>query len=201
MTATLSHGTPQFRAGHRRDLGRPVADVPGAARPRPGAPRRRRRTSPSDDYYVLSRHADICAAARDHETFSSAQGLTVNYGELEMIGLARQSADGDAGSTGAHRVPQAGVARVHAAPGRGRRAEGPRVRRRAHRAATRQRRRRHRRRTVQAAAVDGRRALSRRARGGPRPVRRLDRGHRRRQHRRGRHRRARWKRSATRSAR
>ena len=25
------------------------------------------------------------AAARDHRTFSSAQGLTVNYGELEMI--------------------------------------------------------------------------------------------------------------------
>ncbi|MGH3554244.1 MAG: cytochrome P450 [Mycobacterium sp.] len=39
------------------------------------------------DYYVLSRHADIWAAARDHETFSSAQGLTVNYGELELIGL------------------------------------------------------------------------------------------------------------------
>ncbi|WP_102143733.1 cytochrome P450 [Mycobacterium hubeiense] len=43
---------------------------------------------PEHDYYVLSRHADIWAAARDHETFSSAQGLTVNYGELEMIGLA-----------------------------------------------------------------------------------------------------------------
>jgi cytochrome P450 len=42
---------------------------------------------PEDDYYVLSRHADIWAAARDHETFSSAQGLTVNYGELELIGL------------------------------------------------------------------------------------------------------------------
>jgi len=42
---------------------------------------------PEDDYYVLSRHADVWAAARDHETFSSAQGLTVNYGELEMIGL------------------------------------------------------------------------------------------------------------------
>ena len=39
------------------------------------------------DYWVLSRHADIWAAARDHETFSSAQGLTVNYGELELIGL------------------------------------------------------------------------------------------------------------------
>jgi cytochrome P450 len=42
---------------------------------------------PHDDYYVLSRHADVWAAARDHETFSSAQGLTVNYGELELIGL------------------------------------------------------------------------------------------------------------------
>jgi cytochrome P450 len=40
------------------------------------------------DYYVLSRHQDIWAAARDHEVFSSAQGLTVNYGELETIGLA-----------------------------------------------------------------------------------------------------------------
>src|SRR6476661_6109943 len=42
---------------------------------------------PEDDYYVLSRHADVWSAARDHETFSSAQGLTVNYGDLEMIGL------------------------------------------------------------------------------------------------------------------
>ncbi|ETW22742.1 cytochrome P450 [Mycobacterium gastri] len=42
---------------------------------------------PDHDYYVLSRHADVWAAARDHQTFSSAQGLTVNYGELEMIGL------------------------------------------------------------------------------------------------------------------
>lgn len=39
------------------------------------------------DYWVLSRHADVWAAARDHERFSSAQGLTVNYGELELIGL------------------------------------------------------------------------------------------------------------------
>jgi cytochrome P450 family 130 len=42
---------------------------------------------PDHDYYVLSRHADVWAAARDHETFSSAQGLTVNYGELDLIGL------------------------------------------------------------------------------------------------------------------
>lgn len=43
--------------------------------------------TPGNDYWVLSRHADIWAAARDHETFSSAQGLTVNYNELELIGL------------------------------------------------------------------------------------------------------------------
>jgi cytochrome P450 len=42
---------------------------------------------PENDYYVLTRHADVWAAARDHETFSSAEGLTVNYGDLEMIGL------------------------------------------------------------------------------------------------------------------
>jgi cytochrome P450 family 130 len=42
---------------------------------------------PDRDYYVLSRHADVWSAARDHETFSSAQGLTVTYGELELIGL------------------------------------------------------------------------------------------------------------------
>lgn len=42
---------------------------------------------PEYDYYVLSRHADVWSAARDHQTFSSAQGLTVNYGELEVIGL------------------------------------------------------------------------------------------------------------------
>lgn len=42
---------------------------------------------PGQDYWVLSRHEDIWAAARDHQTFSSAGGLTVNYGELELIGL------------------------------------------------------------------------------------------------------------------
>ena len=40
-----------------------------------------------EDYWVLSRHEDIWGAARDHQRFSSAQGLTVNYGELELIGL------------------------------------------------------------------------------------------------------------------
>jgi cytochrome P450 family 130 len=39
------------------------------------------------DYWVLSRFDDVWHAARDTTTFSSAQGLTVNYGEREQIGL------------------------------------------------------------------------------------------------------------------
>ncbi|KAA1415478.1 cytochrome P450 [Nocardioides humilatus] len=46
------------------------------------------RGRPDEDFYVLSRHTDVVAAAVDTETFSSASGLTVNYGELEQIGLA-----------------------------------------------------------------------------------------------------------------
>ena len=85
MTATLSHEPrfelataetwpnpwPMYRALRDHD---PVHHV---------VPRNR----PEDDYYVLTRHADIWAAARDHETFSSALGLTVNYNDLELIGL------------------------------------------------------------------------------------------------------------------
>src|SRR3984885_6411219 len=86
MTVTMSHDTParfqlataatwpnpwpMYRALRDRD---PVHHV---------VP-----DNPDHDYYVLSRHSDIFSAARDHETFSSAQGLTVNYGELELIGL------------------------------------------------------------------------------------------------------------------
>lgn len=43
---------------------------------------------PEHDHYVLSRHADVLAAAVDTTTYSSAAGLTVEYGELERIGLA-----------------------------------------------------------------------------------------------------------------
>lgn len=42
---------------------------------------------PERDYYVLSRHADVMAAAVDTATWSSARGLSVEYGELERIGL------------------------------------------------------------------------------------------------------------------
>lgn len=43
---------------------------------------------PEHDYWVLTRHADVSAAARDTATFSSGHGLTIEYGELEQIGLA-----------------------------------------------------------------------------------------------------------------
>ncbi|TYL45621.1 cytochrome P450 [Nocardioides sp. BGMRC 2183] len=40
------------------------------------------------DHWVLTRHADVFAAVRDHERFSSAQGLTTARDELARIGLA-----------------------------------------------------------------------------------------------------------------
>jgi cytochrome P450 len=43
--------------------------------------------APQGDYWVLSRFADVFAAARDTVTFSSAEGLTFSYGERERIGL------------------------------------------------------------------------------------------------------------------
>lgn len=43
--------------------------------------------APENDYWVLSRYADVSAAARDHETFSSSQGLTIGYREMEALGL------------------------------------------------------------------------------------------------------------------
>ncbi|GAA2684008.1 cytochrome P450 [Streptomyces lunalinharesii] len=39
------------------------------------------------DYWVLSRYADVLAAARDTERFSSAGGLTFTYGERERLGI------------------------------------------------------------------------------------------------------------------
>ncbi|MDL9936134.1 cytochrome P450 [Gordonia sp. ABSL1-1] len=39
------------------------------------------------EYWVLTRHADVVAAANDPATFSSADGLTVLYGELDAIGM------------------------------------------------------------------------------------------------------------------
>ena len=42
----------------------------------------------ADDYWVLSRFADVFAAARDTGTFSSAQGLTFEYDDMTKAGLA-----------------------------------------------------------------------------------------------------------------
>src|SRR5437879_9237139 len=44
-------------------------------------------TREHEDYYVLSRYSDVYDAVRDAETFSSAQGLTVDYNNLSEIGL------------------------------------------------------------------------------------------------------------------
>ncbi|MFI8972419.1 cytochrome P450 [Nocardia asteroides] len=40
-----------------------------------------------EDFYVLSRHADVWAAAKDPATFSSAAGLTVDYVDLAAAGF------------------------------------------------------------------------------------------------------------------
>lgn len=42
---------------------------------------------PEHDHYVLSRHADVLAAAVEVTTYSSTGGLSVEYDELERIGL------------------------------------------------------------------------------------------------------------------
>ncbi|MBO0872210.1 MAG: cytochrome P450 [Pseudonocardia sp.] len=42
---------------------------------------------PERDYWVLSRHGHVFAAVRDSATYSSRDGLTVTYGELEDLGL------------------------------------------------------------------------------------------------------------------
>jgi hypothetical protein len=44
--------------------------------------------SEDGDYWALSRFDDIMAAAIDAATFSSAQGLTFAYGEMEKLGVA-----------------------------------------------------------------------------------------------------------------
>jgi cytochrome P450 len=85
MTATLSHA-PQFRLATAQTWADPWP-MYHALRDHDPVHHVVPPSKPEDDYYVLTRHADIWAAARDHETFSSAQGLTVNYGDLEMIGL------------------------------------------------------------------------------------------------------------------
>jgi cytochrome P450 family 130 len=50
-----------------------------------GAPRA---SGPDAGFYVLSRFADVFAAARDTTTFSSAHGLSLDGGDLKTLGLA-----------------------------------------------------------------------------------------------------------------
>jgi cytochrome P450 len=88
MTAALSHRTPaRFELATADTWANPWA-MYQALRDKDPVHHVVPEDRPDHDYWVLSRHADVWNAARDHETFSSAQGLTVNYGELEMIGLA-----------------------------------------------------------------------------------------------------------------
>ena len=88
MTATLSHSSPaRFQLATAVTWAEPWP-MYKALRDRDPVHRVVPEDKPDHDYYVMSRHADVWAAARDPETFSSAQGLTVNYGELDLIGLA-----------------------------------------------------------------------------------------------------------------
>ena len=88
MTATLSHSSPaRFQLATAVTWAEPWP-MYKALRDRDPVHRVVPEDKPDHDYYVMSRHADVWAAARDHETFSSAQGLTINYGELDLIGLA-----------------------------------------------------------------------------------------------------------------
>ena len=88
MTAALSHRTPaRFQLATADTWANPWP-MYQALRDKDPVHHVVPEEGPDHDYWVLSRHADIWNAARDNETFSSAQGLTVNYGELEMIGLA-----------------------------------------------------------------------------------------------------------------
>ncbi len=139
---------------------------------------------PHEDYYVLTRHEDVLRAAVDTATFSSAQGLTVEYGELEKIGLADNPPMvmlDPPEHTAFRRLVSRGL---HAAGGARGRARGPCVRRREARRLRRRGRGRHRGGPVQAAAQHGGGPLPRGPGRGPRPVRRLDRRHRRRELRR-----------------
>ena len=88
MTSTLSHGAPvRFQLAGAETWADPWP-MYAALRDHDPVHHVIPPENPDHDYWVLSRHADVWDAARDDETFSSAQGLTVNYGELEIIGLA-----------------------------------------------------------------------------------------------------------------
>ncbi len=88
MTAALSHHTPaRFQLATADTWANPWS-MYQALRDKDPVHHVVPEENPDHDYWVLSRHADVWNAARDSETFSSARGLTINYGEVEMIGLA-----------------------------------------------------------------------------------------------------------------
>ena len=75
MTAVVSHSArPRFQLADADTWAEPWA-MYSALRDHDPVHHVVPANNPHNDYYVLSRHADIWAAARDHETFSSAQGL------------------------------------------------------------------------------------------------------------------------------
>src|SRR4030088_3506147 len=87
MTATLSHETPAVFELATATSWRNPWPMYQALRDHDPVHHVIPPEAPDHDSFVLSRHANVWESARDHETFSSSQGLTVNYGELELIGL------------------------------------------------------------------------------------------------------------------
>ncbi len=73
-------------------------------------------------YWVLSRFADVFAAARDTATFSSAEGLTFTYDERRRAGLDEIRPHGHARPARPHRLPAPRGPGVHAPARRDRRA-------------------------------------------------------------------------------
>ncbi|QKT08433.1 cytochrome P450 [Gordonia sp. X0973] len=89
MNTIVSHDTPRYRL-RSADTWRdpfPMYDELRADDPVHRVTTRTRRAGDPGEYWVLTRHADVWAAANDAATFSSADGLTVAYGELEAIGM------------------------------------------------------------------------------------------------------------------
>ena len=132
------------------------------------------------DYWVLSRFADVFAAARDTATFSSAQGLTFEYGEREKAGLAEADPMvmmDPPDHTAFRRL--VGRASRRATSRRSSRPSGPSWSSGSSGCGRRDRATWWR--AVQAAPELRGRLLPRRARGGLAPLRRVDRGHRGRQ--------------------
>lgn len=86
MSALPSHAAPRFRLFGADTWAHPF-DLYAALRTHD--PVHRVELPDGHGYWVLTRHRDVFSAVRDHETFSSAHGLTVAPDELEQIGMAQ----------------------------------------------------------------------------------------------------------------